>query len=147
MPVSRMYNQYLVSHAGDQFHEFKLTTGAYDRMGRKFLWKYDKELELNAQRLLSRTMQEWDARSWPTFDQVKRLVVSLFGFGADIWDTIEQAKCLYIHLSGDDDDVNDLILCSANEESRFYVRWLSHSNTFVVQYHGFLVPPSRDVKQ
>jgi hypothetical protein len=128
-----------------------LITGVYARMGRRFLWTYDKELEVNAQRLLSKTMQEWDPSSCPTFVQVKRLVVSLFGFGADIWDTIEQAECLYIHSVGVDsvgveDDLNDLILKSSNNESRFYVRWRSHSNTFRVEYFGFLVPPSGDVK-
>ncbi len=56
-------NEYLVTHAGELLHEFKLTTGAYARMGRKFLWKYDKELDLNLQRLLSTAMQEWDHRN------------------------------------------------------------------------------------
>jgi len=93
---------------------------------------------MNAQRLLSKTMQEWDASSWQTFDQVKRLVVSLFGFGADIWDTIEQANCTR--------KIDFLVLCSKDEESKFYVQLKTDSNTFVVRYHGYLVPPNKDVK-
>ena len=107
-------------------------------MGRKFLWKNDKELDLSLQRLLSTAMQEWDHRDWQSFDFIRRRVVSLFGFGADIQDTIVQEKCIR--------NPENLVLCTANEESRFYVRWFSDSNTFVVQYHGLLVPPSLDVK-
>jgi hypothetical protein len=136
-----MRNEYLVTHAGELgglLQKFKLTTGAYARMGRKFLWKYDKELDLSLQRLLATAMQECESRDWRDFDFIRRRVVALFGFGADIQDTIVQDKCVR--------HPENLVLCSANGEDRFYVRWLAHSNAFVVQYHGLLAPPSLDVK-
>jgi hypothetical protein len=128
-----MPNEYLVQRGR------VLQCGAgYGRMGRKFLWKYDKELDLSLQRLMSTAMQQCDDRDWQSFNFIRRCVVSLFGFGEDIQDTIVQEKCMR--------HPDNLVLCSANGEDRFYVRWLSHSNTFVVQYHGLLVPPNKDVK-
>ena len=127
------HNQYLV-----QIGSVLQCGAGYGRMGRKFLWKYDKELDLSLQRLLATAIQEWDHRDWQSFDFIRWRVVSLIGFEADIQDTIVQEKCIR--------NPENLVLCSANEESRFYVRWLTHSNTFVVQYHGLLVPPSLDVK-
>jgi len=125
-------NVYLVDKA------FRLTTGTYARMGRAFTWKYDLELENNLKSLLSSSMQEWD-KSWPTFDKVKQEVVSLFGFKKDICNTIEEAKCTR--------KIDFLVLCSNNEESKFYVQLKTDSNTFVVRYHGYLVPPNKkDVK-
>jgi hypothetical protein len=127
------HNQYLVQGGS------VLQCGAgYARMGRKFLWNYEKELASSLQRLLTTAMQEWDHRDWQSFDLIRIFVVSLFGFGADIQDSIVQEKCTRYP--------KKLVLCSANEESHFYVYWLAHLNTFVVQYGGQLVPPSLDVK-
>ena len=134
MPSQNVYLvEYTVSPKNDQF---KLTTGTYARMGQKFVWKYDLELENNLKRLLSSSMQEWD-KSWRTFDLVKQHVVSLFGFKEDICNTIEEAKCTR--------KADFLVLCSKDGESKFVVEW-KKDNTFEIKYHGFLVPPNKDVK-
>jgi hypothetical protein len=133
-----MHKQYLV-HCFDR----DFSTSFYTKMGQKFLWKYDKELDLNLQNLMKQnlmktTMEECYQRDWQSFDFIKGHVVSLFGFGTDIQNTILQEKCFR--------SPDTLMFWSTNEEDRFYVRLLPDQIIFVVQYHGFLVPPNKDVK-
>ena len=135
MPSQNVYQvEYTVSPKNNQF---KLTTGTYARMSRAFTWKYDLELENNLKSLLYSSMQEWD-KPWSTFDKVNKEVVSLFGFNQDICTTIEETKCTR--------KIDLLVLCSEDEESKFYVQLQTDSNTFVVRYHGYLVPPNKSVK-
>ena len=136
MPSQNVYLlEYTVSPKNNQF---KLTTGTYARMGRAFTWKYDLELENNLKSLLYSSMQECD-KPWSTFDKVKKEVVSLFGFNEDICNTIEETKCTR--------KIDFLVLCSKDEESKFYVQLQTNSNTFVVRYHGYLVPPNKSVEE
>jgi hypothetical protein len=136
---------------GARFHDLSLSTDREHAAGpprarpQKFLWTCDRELEPRLAEALEAAMASWAQRDWPSsakFEDVRRWVACLFGFGAAVWRTLEQEKSSRTR--------DSLVLCSADEQSRFYVLRrhgaAEGSAAIVVQYHGPLAPSSRHAR-
>ncbi len=137
-----MANTYLVGGAAGH--------ARIPRRPQKFLWTYERALEPRTAEKLEAAMAGWEDSNWPPsakIEDVRRWVACLFGFERDVWRSLEEEKSSRTR--------DSLVLCSADELSRFYVerrgvhggdatvQSIPTMQTIQVQHHGPLAPSSR----